>query len=166
MPRGRAPSPNSNRTDLNVPAPITTAPNQPYGQAAQQQVAQRAIPMAGAPTMPANAPPAGPGGPQSSPPAAGAPGPDQLQAMTIAHNGPGDSLLLDRPTERPNEPVTHGLPSGPGGGPETLTGVGAAAREGAVDQSTLKNLLTNMAAMPGATQAVQDLAARAQGGAA
>ena len=165
MPRGRAPSPTANRTDLNQPAPITAAPNQPYGERAQQIASQHAIPMAGAPTVQPNQPPAGPAD-QPSPPSAGQPGPNELQAMTLAHNGPGDSLNLMRPTERPNEPVTHGLPSGPGGGPETLTGVGAAAREGAVDQATLKNLLTNMAAMPGSTAAIQDLAARAQSGAA
>lgn len=27
---------------------------------------------------------------------------------------------LDAPSQRPNEPVTHGLPSGPGAGPEAL----------------------------------------------
>jgi hypothetical protein len=27
---------------------------------------------------------------------------------------------MDAPTNRPNEPVTHGLPTGPGAGPEAL----------------------------------------------
>lgn len=71
---------------------------------------------------------------------------------------------LDRPSERPNEPVTHGLPMGPGGGPEVLDGVGAAARQGAIEQGTLTHLLTSLAAQPGATSAIKDLAARAQGG--
>lgn len=33
---------------------------------------------------------------------------------------PGEMGALDRPTERPGEPVTAGLPSGPGPGPEAL----------------------------------------------
>lgn len=163
MPRGRAPSPQSNRTDLLSPAPVTTVPGQGYGVAAEQQAAQRTIPTANGPTLTPNAPPAGPGGPASSPPSQG-PGPQDLQAMVDAHNGPGNSLALDRPTERPNEPVTAGLPVGPGHGPEGLTGVGAAARENVVQQGTLKNLLTSIASAPGATSALRDLAARATGG--
>jgi len=42
------------------------------------------------------------------------PGPPPTDAM-----GP-----FDGPTERPDEPVTAGLPMGPGPGPEALTGVG------------------------------------------
>jgi hypothetical protein len=37
---------------------------------------------------------------------------------------PGTLGALDRPTERPGEPLTAGLPSGPGPGPEALAGVG------------------------------------------
>ena len=72
---------------------------------------------------------------------------------------------LDRPTERPNEPVTHGLPVGPGAGPEALTGVGAAARQGVVEQGTLAHLLGSLASQPNATTAIRDLAARASAGA-
>lgn len=84
--------------------------------------------------------------------------------MVQAHNGPGDSMLLDRPTERPNEPVTHGLPVGPGAGPEALTGVGAVAREGVMGQATLSQFLSTLASQPNAPSAVQDLASRARGG--
>ena len=78
---------------------------------------------------------------------------------------PGSHGPIDRPTERPNEPVTHGLPVGPGGGPEALTGIGAMAREGTLDQAgTLSNLLTNMAASPDATSAIRYLAGRAAQG--
>lgn len=31
------------------------------------------------------------------------------------------SLGTFAPSQRPNEPITHGLPTGPGGGPEVLT---------------------------------------------
>lgn len=34
---------------------------------------------------------------------------------------PGALGAFDRPTERPNEPISHGLPIGPGGGPEVLS---------------------------------------------
>jgi hypothetical protein len=78
---------------------------------------------------------------------------------------PGSNGPLTRPTERPNEPVTHGLPVGPGAGPEALQGVGAAARQGSIEQGTLSHLLTSLAAQPNASSAIKDLAARAQGGA-
>ena len=73
------------RTDLNM-AP-TAVPGQTYGEAGAQMAAQRAVPM-GAPAAPA------------------AP-----KAPTVA---PGQYGPLDRPTERPNEPVTAGAPFGPG----------------------------------------------------
>lgn len=85
-------------------------------------------------------------------------------AQAQAHNGPGDSMQLDRPTERPNEPVTHGLPGGPGAGPEALTGVGAAARDNSLQQGTLSNLITTLASQPNATSAVRMLAQVAQAG--
>lgn len=138
-----------------TPAPETAVPGQGYGIAGQQRAAQRAIPMANGPTMPAN-----------QPPAAQQPPNNDLMSQLQSFNGPGESLSLTRPSERPNEPVTHGLPTGPGAGPEALQGVGAAAREGVIQQGTLRNLLTNLAAQPGATTAIQDLAARAQGGVA
>lgn len=147
-----------NRADLTRPT-ATTVPGQGYGEAAQQRAAQQQIPM--------GPPPVGGGGPVGPPGQAPA-APPQMQdvlAAAQAHNGPGNAPFT-RPTERPNEPVTSGLPAGPGPGPESLQGVGAAARDNVVQQGTLKNLLTNLAAAPGATMAIRDLAARAQGGAA
>ena len=73
------------RTDLNM-AP-SAVPGQTYGEAGAQMAAQRAVPM-GAPAAPA------------------AP-----KAPTVA---PGQYGPLDRPTERPNEPLTAGAPFGPG----------------------------------------------------
>lgn len=35
--------------------------------------------------------------------------------------GPGELGPLTAPTDRPGEPLTHGLPTGPGAGPEALT---------------------------------------------
>ena len=62
----------------------SAVPGQTYGEAGAQMAAQRAVPM-GAPAAP--------------------------KAPTVA---PGQYGPLDRPTERPNEPVTAGAPFGPG----------------------------------------------------
>jgi hypothetical protein len=160
MPRANK-SVSPNRSDLigARPLPNTTATGQPYGAAGEQRAAQGQIPMAPTPISTGPAPAANPSAvPQP------APSPNDVLAQAQAHNGPGDIPPLDRPTERPNEPVTHGLPMGPGAGPEALTGIGAVAREGVMGQATLGQLLSTLASQPNAPSAVQDLAVRAQGG--
>jgi len=106
----------SNRTDLNTAKPLaaTASPGQAYGMAGSQLAAQKAVPMAPGPPMAPPAPsPAPPGpGPQPGPPMAGPP----------PTPGPGELPALMRPSERPNEPVTHGAASGPGAGPEAMIG--------------------------------------------
>jgi len=87
-----------NRTDLNMP--ISTVPNQEYGKATQQQAAQSAVPMASSPVATAPAP--------------AAPAPARAQVPA-----PGSLPHLD-PTQRPEEPVTAGIPFGPGPGPEAI----------------------------------------------
>lgn len=62
------------------------------------------------------------------------------------------------PTNRPNEPVTAGLATGPGAGPEALTGVGAIVNNGAAQDGSLKNLLSSLAQSPLASAAVRSLA--------
>lgn len=42
------------------------------------------------------------------------------QQVPMATTPPGSMGAFSRPTERPGEPVTAGLPSGPGPGPEVL----------------------------------------------
>lgn len=112
MPRTGRGTAYANRTDLNGPPklPIQTAKGQPYGVAAEQKTAQQAIPMAPtqapAPKMSAAPTPSAPQG--AAPPAIGMP------------VGPGDRGAFARPTERPTEPVTAGLPTGPGPGPQVL----------------------------------------------
>jgi hypothetical protein len=82
----------SNRTDLNGSQPVRTAPAEHYGDATAQSDAQRAIPL---PAM------SGGGGGQEAP--------------------AGPSIIpLDAPTGRPDEPMTAGMPIGPGPGPEIL----------------------------------------------
>jgi hypothetical protein len=88
-----------NRSDMRG-QPIATAKGQTYGQAGAQAAAQRAVPLAAAP------PPPAPAAPVAAAPGAGGPPPEQPD--------------LYRPTERPHEPVTHGLPMGPGAGPDAL----------------------------------------------
>jgi hypothetical protein len=146
-----------NRADLTRPT-AQTVPGQQYGEAAQQRAGMQVIPLPVQQQARPPLPQPAAGGAVSSAP--GVPSAVPGAAM-VGANGP-----LTRPSERPNEPVTHGLPVGPGAGPEALQGVGAAAREGVVEQGTLTHLLTNLAAAPGATSAIKDLAARAQSGAA
>lgn len=93
-----------NRTDMNGPLAPTAPTGQPYGARGQQIAAQQALPM---------------GPPGSTSPQAGASGPPP-SAPPPALPPPGSLPAFGRPTERPNEPVTHGAASGPGGGPEVL----------------------------------------------
>lgn len=149
-----------NRSDLTQPS-AQAAPSQPYGVAAEQRMAMNAIPLPNQQqARPTNAPAAGGAVASSIAPTPGVPS-ALPGAPMVGSNGP-----LTRPSERPNEPVTHGLPVGPGAGPEALQGVGAAARQGAVEQGTLTHLLTSLAAGPNSTAAIKDLAARAQSGVA
>lgn len=88
-----------NRTDLTRSSqPIKAAAGQPYGARGEQETMQRAQPL---PTQ------AG----MAAPPAAPTGAPSVL---------PGQLGPLDGQTDRPNEPLTAGLASGPGGGPEML----------------------------------------------
>ena len=97
----------ANRTDLaSGKIPVSAAPNQAYGEAAAQRAAQGVIPMAQQAVATA---------PQQA-------GPAQAGAMQQQMGGnlpvqPG-SLPWLGPTNRPDEPVTAGLPFGPGPGPE------------------------------------------------
>jgi hypothetical protein len=90
-----------NRTDLQKPqAPGTPVfKGQPYGAATEQA----AVAASGGGAAPPGQPP-GAGAPVGGPPGV----------------APGGLGPLTRPTERPGEPITHGLASGPGGGPEVL----------------------------------------------
>ena len=109
MPRGgrRSGKPGQaypNRTDLNKgPQPVGNfaGPQVPYGTGAELSRSQQAMPVA---PPPAPGPAQGPGGPAMPP------GP-----------APGSLGQFDGPTQRPNEPLTHGLPIGPGGGPEVMS---------------------------------------------
>jgi hypothetical protein len=49
-----------------------------------------------------------------------APAVQSLNTQQPVYKTPQDVPKLDDPTARPNEPVTHGLSYGPGGGPEAI----------------------------------------------
>src|SRR5215831_3219302 len=95
--------PYGNRTDYQQPVQVVSG--QQYGQRQALANAQRTIPL---PNNVATPPPA----PPQPPPPAAAPAPMPAP--------PGSAGAFDRPTERPQEPVTTGLPLGPGPGPEVL----------------------------------------------
>lgn len=80
-----------NRVDLNEPVP-----GGPYGARKAQTDAMNAVPI--------------------QPPKSASPG----AAMAGQAPPPVPPLPFDRPSERPGEPVTAGLESGPGPGPEAL----------------------------------------------
>lgn len=98
MVRARKP----NRTDLagdTAPSlPVTAVPNQPYGEAGQQRAAQKAVPM-GTPATPTAVP---------------------VASVSRQPSPPAGSLPFLEPTQRPHEPITAGLPFGPGPGPEVM----------------------------------------------
>lgn len=91
-----------NRTDLNGAPRVATpslpkvAPSAQYGEATRLQQAQQTVPMGPPP------------GPQAPPTGAPAESPQLMQA-----GGLGD---FGRGTDRPDEPVTAGIASGPGPG--------------------------------------------------
>ena len=146
--------PHPQRTDLQASVPIEVQPHQEYGQAAQQTASQQALPVA---------PPPGPAGagPPPSAPSSPAPAPGGPPQAPL----PGGGLVpFLHPTNRPNEPVTAGLPSGPGPGPEALTGLAAVGANGATEQGTVKNLLSSLAAQPFSSSAIRDLASVAGAG--
>lgn len=145
-----------NRSDLTptAPVPVQAATNQPYGEAGQQEAAQRVLPVAPPPAVPS------PGG------GGGAPVPGGAGPGAPAPQGPVPGQMpWTHPTQRPNEPVTAGLPTGPGAGPEALSGVGAlSSAQNGNPQATLRDVLGQMASQPGASSVVKDMASAAGAG--
>ena len=105
MPRGgrRNPQPGKqypNRSDMRQPAQAVK--NQTYGERGKQLEAQKVVPLPTAQARPV--------------------GPITQQAQQTQQLGMGapPSIPLNAPTGRPNEPITAGLPTGAGPGPEAL----------------------------------------------
>lgn len=100
--QGNPGKPYPNRSDLRTQK-ISVPPSAEYGQGERLRRAQQAVPMAGPPAAPAASQAGGGPAPQ---------GPTGPMAGEL-----GD---FTRPTERPGEPLTTGIASGPGAGPEAL----------------------------------------------
>lgn len=100
------PGAHSRRTDGGPAQVISTAPDQTYGDAKQQHADQAIAPMGGAEPLPAapNVP--------ATPPNAG--------GRTPYSGGP-----FNAPSNRPGEPVTTGVPIGPGASPAAMPNVNA-----------------------------------------
>lgn len=118
--------PRKRKTQTGMAAqPIQAVPGTGYGQGIKQEMLARQMP---APNVRAGAvaPQSAPMRPQASPVAAPAPqpivqaAPQRPDLMAIAQQLRGQGGLLERPTQRPNEPVTAGLNMGPGPGREAL----------------------------------------------
>ena len=124
-----------NRTDLTQ-EPVTAATGQEYGEASAQRQAEAAVPIGSTPT---DAPPADMTADTTPRPA---PKP-QVQ--------PGTLPWL-HPTNRPDEPVTTGLPFGPGAGPEALHS----------PPPLVSDTLASLAASPHASASVAAMAAVAK----
>lgn len=98
MPRKRKTQPGdggaySNRTDLTQP--VRTPVNLPYGENQALAQSQQQAPLPQTPDL-------------------------HNQAMAAAQQHNFQPVALNAPTQRPFEPTTHGLPVGPGGGPEVM----------------------------------------------
>lgn len=112
-------APSANRTDRMA---VQTPTGLPYGEAGQLQAAQQAVPIAATAPPPSPGPSQPPPGATSEVPGGSNPPPGGMAAILAAAqamqppSGPG----LSAPTQRPNEPVTAGLPVGAGPGPEVL----------------------------------------------
>lgn len=94
--------------------PISAVPGQTYGAGEDQMAMQRAMP---APQVAGTAVAAQPSGPAAS---TSAGPPDLAMLMQAAQGLQGQTGLLTQPTNRPGEPITAGLSSGPGVGPSAL----------------------------------------------
>jgi len=131
MPRKARPQ----RTDLSLPK--VTVPGQDYGKQQAQMTAMQSVPMAQgemAPAQMAAAMPTQQATPQ-------VPTPLQSAELKFLH-----------PSDRPDEPITHGIDIGPGGGSEVL------APPHPMAQAPNASMLQQMAMAPGATADIKQMA--------
>lgn len=109
--------PRTRKTQTGRPAaPMVTVTGQQYGAGPAQAQLQRAMPAPAAPTTPK----AGPTSTPSTAPAMPTPSRPPADPMALAAALRGRVGLLAPATQRPTEPVTAGLTTGPGPGPEVL----------------------------------------------
>lgn len=92
---------------------------------------------------------------------AGASTPQNVSATPVPPRMPmSDIPTIDAPTQRPDEPFTSGLSSGPGPGPEVMLGTPeyAMSQEDVQKVSFTYGILMRAAEQPGASQATRELA--------
>jgi len=111
-----------NRTDMHQP--VKAAPGGEYGQVTALKDAQKVIPLPTANVAPPSTPSQSAGG-------------------GVAPSSPviPGTLGFEDPTNRPNEPVTAGLPVGPGPGPEVLGQQGVSSTDPA---TVLRSIYANV----------------------
>lgn len=124
----------ANRTDLSG-----SYTGQQYGQATAQRQSMQAVPVAA------------PGGPSAPVPAPASTAPP-----------PGSAGPFNRPTDRPGEPVTAGLPIGPGAGPEAM-GMGDSTQEDLRTLAPYLPTLELLTSQPGSSVTTRNLVRRLRG---
>lgn len=119
------------KTQSGVPGQAPASPvDVPYGEGERALESQRRMPV---PDYSATAPTAGSAPPTAQPTGGGSALPQPPvgsldQALAAAQAMAPPSNLLSQPSARPNEPLTAGLPIGPGPGPEALASGDRAVR--------------------------------------
>lgn len=124
-----------NRSDLNGPKPPGTP-----------------LPVTAAAGQPYGARKAQEDAQRAVPMAAGLPAPAPTQVPSLAE-----------PSSRPDEPVTSGLPMGPGAGPEALTAF-PADQSGVADLASYLPMLEFIASQPGSSPQTRQLVRRLRAG--
>ena len=133
----------NNRTDLQKPqVPKVATGSVPYGQRQKLEEAQR--------VMPAGAPP-------SFAPM------EQVEEAVRRIPAPPKGGLLAQPSARPDEPLTTGLPIGPGAGPEAIPNLPQRLNPDLMAFAPYLPTLELVAAQPGATVQFRNFVRRLRG---
>jgi hypothetical protein len=91
---------------------------------------------------------------QQSAPMAGSPEPSAPKQNPLAAMPPVESLTA--PTSRPNEPISTGMPFGPGAGPEILN----LPQDGTMQYQTARDVIQSIANEPDASPIMKYLASK------
>ena len=163
MPRARGTNTRTDTMTPKLPAG-TTAPGQAYGNRTAQAQSMEMLPLGGPSPTPAGAPsgpgPVPAGAPGTAAPPAAPPPPDAGRILAGNQSGvlPGS---LDWKNKPGAHPLTHGLPNGPGAGPEALGAAGDNIQAQANESGSLQQLLGHLASQPGSSSVIKALAGRA-----
>lgn len=149
MPRAKkGPAPAYN---TGMPQPADAPTGMAYGDRKAALDAQSAVPLAGGAPTAAPSPAGG-----TAPPAEASP--QSLLAAAQGYNFQPVGLV--GPTERPGEPVTSGLATGPGAGPEALNPAPDAASQEIKTWAGYLPTLEFLASQPGSSQSTRNFVRR------